>query len=109
MKKMNTVMKKLVAIMFVICFNLMGISVAFAATKTTAGVRTEISKLEKEIKATEEKYNKVKKELDDAIYLYGASIISNNPFIVESKGIFGGTSYYWVNNPNDLDNSFIFV
>ena len=73
------------------------------------------SEMDKKIQKTESEIADLKKKLSQAKakekkesagtegILYG-SVISNNPLIVSCTGIFGGTTYYWIEDDRYLDN-----
>ena len=108
-------MKKIVRCLAVLLMVL--ITVSFGVGDTYAATRSEVDKKIKSIEAelpslkkkmSEEKA-KEKKESAGAKYIFLGSVISSNPLIIESKGLLGGTTYYWIEDGRYLENMLICV
>lgn len=95
----------LVLVLAILVTVLSGINSVYASSKSDMDKR--IQKAESELSTLKKKLSEAKaKEKKEGAgtegILYG-SVISNNPLIVSCSQLFGGTTYYWIEDAKHLD------
>lgn len=101
--------KKIICIVLLICILLTNINVDSIYAKSISDSRKDIKK---EINTVTTKLKKLKAQKNKIIkgskYIEISTVISNNPFIVEQQHFLGGSTYYYINNPDEAVNLFGF-
>lgn len=95
----------LVLVLAILVTVIFGVNSVYASTKSD--IDKKIQKTESEISTLKKKLSEAKaKEKKESAgtegILYG-SVISYNPLIVSSSQLFGGTTYYWIEDAKHLD------